>query len=153
VRMTIYLPDDLAKMVKAQVNLNVSKVCQGALEHELSRRKALAGGMERHVFRVNGYASVIPGVDLPKESSREVAFTAKEIASDTRATSQPWTAYLTIQGKIALWDDNGGLIVFPSVDDLRASDLSNSRPDVVAEIAKAYNQDCVIDLDIRWTTG
>jgi post-segregation antitoxin (ccd killing protein) len=148
VKMTIDLPDDLVKMVKAQVNLDVSKVCQGALEHELSRRKAVAGGMERHVFRVNGYASVIPGLDLPKESSREVAFTAKEIARDTRATGQPWTAYLTEGGKIALWDDNGGLIVFPTLDDLRASGWSDSRPDVVAEIAEALGPRHVIKLDI-----
>lgn len=150
-KMTIYLPDDLAKTVKAQRDLNVSAVCQDALRRELSRRKALAGldkGMERHVFRASGKNSSIPGMDLPDGVSREVAFTAKEIAGQTWATRQPWTAYLTRRHHIALWDDDGGLTVFSSLDELRASDWSDNRPDVVAEIAAALGQDYVIDLDI-----
>jgi hypothetical protein len=148
VRMHIDLPDDLAKMVKAQSDLDVSAVCRDALRHELSRREDLAGDMKRHVFRVYGYASVIPGMDLPKDSSREVAFIAKEIAGETRATSRPWTAYLTKKEQIALWDDNGGLMVFASLAALKASGWSESRPDVVAAVAAALDQDLVTDLDI-----
>jgi hypothetical protein len=104
--------------------------------------------MERHVFRVNGYASVIPGMNLPKQSIREVAFLAQEIASDTRATSDPWTAYLTNHLQIALWDDNGGLTVFRSFEALRTSGLSDSRPEVVAEIARALGEVYIIERDI-----
>lgn len=149
--MTIYLPDDLAKTVKAERDLNVSAVCQDALRREVSRRNARAGldeGMERHVFRASGQNSSIPGMDIADGVSRDVAFTAKEIAGQTWATKQPWIAYWTKRHQIALWDDNGGLRVFSSLDDLRASDWSDNRPDVVAEIAAALGQDYVIDLDI-----
>jgi post-segregation antitoxin (ccd killing protein) len=154
VQKTIYLPDDLAKAVakavKANADLNVSEVCQKALRHELSRRQASADlerNMERHVFRAYGNASAIPGMHIPNGTSREVAFYATEIAGDTRATSQPWTAYRTKGGQTVLWDDNGGLMVFSKFADLRAS-IWGSRPDVVAEIAKALGEDYVTVLDI-----
>jgi hypothetical protein len=150
VKKTIYLPNDLAKAVKARADLNVSEVCQKALRHELSRREALAElerDMKRHVLRVYGNASAIPNLKLPAGTSKEVAFIAREIAGDTRATSKPWTAYFTKKEKIVLWDDNGGLTVFSSLNDLRASSWG-SRPDVVAEIAKALGEDYVTDLDI-----
>jgi hypothetical protein len=41
-KMTIYLPDDLAKQVKKHTDLNVSAVCQGALRRELTHRDELA---------------------------------------------------------------------------------------------------------------
>jgi hypothetical protein len=150
VQKTIYLPDDLAKAVKAQADLNVSEVCQDALRHELSRRKALAElgrVMERHVFRVYGKASAIPNLEFPEGTSKEVAFFATEIAGDTRATSQPWTAYRTMGNHIVLWNDNGGLMVFSKFDDLRASSWGK-RPDVIAEIAKALGENYVTDLPI-----
>jgi hypothetical protein len=59
-----------------------------------------------------------------------------------------FTAYPTRRHQIALWDDNGGLIVFSSLDELRASGWSDSRPDVLAEVAAALGQEYVIDLDI-----
>ena len=49
-RITVYLPDDLAKRVKEHADLNVSAVCQDALRRELARRaelERLDEGMER----------------------------------------------------------------------------------------------------------
>ncbi len=147
----IQLPDDLAETVKAQTDLDVSAVCEDALRRELSRRATLAQldkDMERHVFRVSRKNSSIPGMDLRDETSREVAFIGKEIASLTWATTQPWIAYLTRKHQIALWDDDGGLMVFSSFAELKSSAWSDSRQGVVAEVAKALGEDYVTELDI-----
>jgi hypothetical protein len=40
-KMNIYLPDDLHERVKAVEDLNVSAICQAALEAELLRRSGL----------------------------------------------------------------------------------------------------------------
>jgi hypothetical protein len=120
------------------------------VRRELSLREIparLDDGMERHVFRVSPKNSSIPGTDLASKTNWEVAFIAKEIAGQTWATTRPWTAYLTRKHHIVLWDDNGGLMVFSSFDELRSSAWSDSRVDVGAEVAAALGKKYVIDLD------
>ena len=149
--MTIYLPDDLAEQVKKHDDLNVSAVCQDALRRELARREQLAGlekGMERQIVRAYANTSQIPGMEIPLGNHREVAFIGKEIAGDITGR-QRWRAYLTKRHQIAMWDEeDDGLMVFSSLEDLQLSGWSDARPDVVAEVAEALGEDYTIELDI-----
>jgi hypothetical protein len=148
--MTIYLPDNLAKQVKEHDDLNVSAVCQDALWRELTRREQLAGlekGMERQIVRAYANTSQIPGLDIPPGNHREVAFIGKEIARG--GGRHRWRGYLTKRRQIAMWDEeDDGLMVFSSLEDLTGSGWNDANPDVVAEVAEALGEDYTIELDI-----
>lgn len=142
-RMTIYVPDDLAAMVKEHDDLNVSAVCQEALRAELTRRQAqseLGDGMKRHEV----YIERRGGVDL--DEGAEVAFVGRELYFDGRDL----TAYLTKRGRIAIHhDDEQSLYEFDSFADLVSDDVWElSHPALVSAVAQQLGEKHVIELDI-----
>jgi post-segregation antitoxin (ccd killing protein) len=142
-RMTIYVPDDLAAMVKEHDDLNISAVCQEALRVELSRREAsakLGEGMKRHVVYIERRGSV----DL--DGGIEVGFVGKEVDDDGRNR----TAYITRRGRIAIYNhDEQSLYEFDSFADLVRDEVWElSYPVMVSSIAEALGEKHVIELDI-----
>ena len=132
--MTIYLPDDLADLVKAHDDLNVSAVCQDALRRELSRREHLAAlgkGMER----IELY--------LGEDGDQHVAFTGKEVYCDDE---QAVMAYVTRRHRIAVFfAPHGELTQYDTFADL-ADDVHDA--ELLTSVAAALGVDHVIELDI-----
>src|SRR5689334_12319989 len=93
VRMTIYLPDDLAAEVKADLgDTNVSAVCQAALRDELDRQKARAEIAAEGFERVEVYDD---------RDNEDVAFQGREIGY---AGYHDQRAYLTPREAIAVYN-------------------------------------------------
>jgi len=136
--MTIYLPDDLAEMVKEDTDLNVSAVCQEALRRELTIREVLAK-LDKGMKRVEMYDD-LHGAD--------VAFVGKEIYYNGRIPEE--TAYLTKNHRIAVYAHEAQMLhQFDSFDDLAADEgWRDGSPELVAAVAKALGEEHVIELDI-----
>lgn len=137
-KMTIYLPEDLAEMVKQYSDLNVSAVCQEALRGELARREEMAKldkGMERQVV----YLDRLGG---------EVAFTGKELYYSGRAPEQ-WV-YLTRRHRIAIYNgDAQALYEFDSFDDLASEPgWRDGEPELMVAVADALGEKHLVELDI-----
>jgi post-segregation antitoxin (ccd killing protein) len=137
-RMTIYLPDDLAEMVKEHTDLNVSRVCQEALRQELAHREELAKldkDMERVVVYVDDLGS-------------EVAFVGKELYHSDRSPEE--TVYLTRRHRLAVYNaDAQALYQFDSFDDLANDSVwREANPELVAAVAAALGEKYVVELDI-----
>jgi post-segregation antitoxin (ccd killing protein) len=138
-KMTIYLPEDLAEKVKDHADLNVSAVCQDALRRELTRRaelEKLDEGMERVKVYIDRLGS-------------DAAFVGKVLY----ATDHPWgnlTAYLTRRHRIAIYNDDAqDLVQFDSFDDLAADPgWRDNDPELVGAVAAALGEEFVIELDI-----
>ena len=135
-RMTIYLPDDLAAMVKEHDDLNVSAVCQEALRAELFRRQAMhaiSNGMQRYIVYI-------------AKTDSQAAFVGKEVNYDGHRL----TAYITQRGRIALYDDDRQeLEVFDTFADLVALEgIEETHPALVADVAEAVGEKYVRELDI-----
>lgn len=138
--MNIYLPDDLAADVKAELGeANISGIAQNALRAELARARGLQavageGGFQR-----------VEAVDRDED----VAFRGRKIGSDD---DQHLTAYLTPKGNIAVVDERGNLL--DVYDESRAfiDDYGDSgRPgtqEMVRQVAKALGLKSVRELDI-----
>ena len=133
--MTVYLPDDLAAEVKAELgDTNISAVCQAALREELGRQKARAEVTAEGFERIEVYDG---------RDDIHVAFQGREIGNDYQ---HDVTAYLTPKGAIAVHD--GGdqrLYIYPDYDDfaahVRGVELASS---VAASLGERY----VRELDI-----
>jgi post-segregation antitoxin (ccd killing protein) len=137
-RMTVYLPDDLAQMVKEHADLNVSAVCQQALRRELARREEFAKldkGMKRIVLYDDAHGA-------------DVAFVGRELYWSGRIPEE--TAYLTQRHRIAVYSHSSQtLYQFDSFDDLASHEgWRDSSPELVAAVAKALGEEHVIELDI-----
>lgn len=135
--MTIYLPDDLAEMVRVHADLNVSAVCQEALRRELARREELAK-LDEGMERVEVYVEAM-GAD--------VAFVGRELYYNIRSEV---TAYLTRRHRIAIYNAAlQALYRFDSFDDLAADKAwRDGDPELVAAVAAALGEQHVIELDI-----
>lgn len=136
--MTIYLPDDLAEMVREHEDLNVSAVCQQALRNELHRREALAeldAGMERHVVYVD-------------ELGGNAAFVGRRLAY--RGLPFDETAYLTAKHRIAVYSNEAqALYQYDSFDEMADEPgWRDGAPDFLAAVAAALGEDRTIELDI-----
>jgi hypothetical protein len=139
--MNIYLPDDLAAEIKAELGeANISGIAQNALRVELARarglQEALAGG--------DGFQR-IEAVD----GDEDVAFQGRKIGSDD---GQHLTAYLTPKGNIAVVDGRGDLLdVYDEcqafIDDYGDNDRPGTQ-EMVREVAKALGVKAVRELDI-----
>jgi len=138
VRLNIYLPDDLAADIKAELGeANISGIAQSALRAELARArglKALAGedGFQR-VEAVDG--------------DEDVAFQGRKIGS-----ARDLTAYLTPKGNIAVVDEREDQVyVYDEreafIDDYGDSDRPGTQ-EMVREVAKALGMKSVRELDI-----
>lgn len=134
-KMTIYVPDDLAELVKEHSDLNVSAVCQDALRHELARRDQLAK-LDRGMERVVTY--------VEKPYGGDVAFIGKMLHYQDR----PETAvYLTQKHRIAVEDiERQELHQYNSFDDF--ADECAGSPELVSAVAAALGEKHVTELDI-----
>jgi post-segregation antitoxin (ccd killing protein) len=132
-KMTIYVPDDLAEKVKEHADLNVSAVCQDALRRELVRRDELAKldkGMERQVM----YA----------EDRGRVAFLGKQVFYNDRYKI---SAYITRRHRIAI-SVRDELFQFDSFDDFINDPNWQGTDELTAALAQALGEEHVIELDI-----
>jgi post-segregation antitoxin (ccd killing protein) len=140
VRVNIYLPDDLAAEVKAELGeANISGIAQNALRAELARARGLQaladeGGFQR-----------VEAVDRDED----VVFRGRKIGSDD---GQHLTAYLTPKGNIAVVDGRGNLLdVYDEsrafIDDYGDSDRPGTQ-EMVREVAEALGLKSVRELDI-----
>jgi post-segregation antitoxin (ccd killing protein) len=137
-RMTVYLPDDLAKMVKEHTDLNVSAVCQEALRRELTRRAELAK-LDEDMERVQVFDDWL---------GSDVAFVGKQLAYMDRPAEL--TAYLTRRHRIAIYNHEAqSLYQFDSFDELVADPAwRDGNPMLLAAVAAALGEEHVIELDI-----
>jgi post-segregation antitoxin (ccd killing protein) len=137
-RMTIYLPDDLAEMVREQADLNVSAVCQEALRRELVRREELAK-LDKEMHRIVLYDD---------GRGADVAFVGKELYHSYGLPEE--TAYLTKRHRIAVYSHSSQVLhEFDSFGDLEADEVwRDSSPELLAGVAEALGESHVIELDI-----
>jgi post-segregation antitoxin (ccd killing protein) len=94
-KMTVYLPDELAAEVKAELggDTNISAICQAALRAELVRARAMAKLNEDEFERVETTSFDRNG------SGHDVAFQGKQVGGDPdRGTA----VYLTPKGALAV---------------------------------------------------
>jgi hypothetical protein len=141
VRVNIYLPDDLAADVKAELGeANISGIAQSALRAELARARGLQGALADE----GGFQRV-----EAVEGEEDVAFRGRKIGSD----GQHLTAYLTPKGNIAVVDqrENQLLDVYDEVEAFIVEYGDTDRPgrqEMVREVAKALGVKSVRELDI-----
>jgi hypothetical protein len=147
-KLTVYVPDDLADLMKDQDDLNVSAVCQAALRRELTQREELAK-LDKGMKRVVVYLETLDG----HECGRDVAFTGKELYYNNGRAPE-LTAYLTKGHRIAIHDNNAqDLCYFESFDDLASTEANEvwqfgEGALLVAGVAEALGEKHVIELDI-----
>lgn len=132
--MTIYVPDDLAAEVKAELgDSNVSAICQTALRTELNRVRAHATIAEKGFERVEVF---------DEKRERDVAFQGRELGY-----TEYWeqTAYLTPKGAIAVYSaDKQQLWIYDSYPEF----TGNAPDDLLAQVADALGEKHVEELDI-----
>ena len=134
-KMTVYVGDDLAAEVKAELGeTNISRIFQEALRDELRRVRARAEVAAEGWERIEVYQS---------PDDIEVAFQGREVGQDKRGDV---TAYLTPRGNIAIYDNREErLFVVSDFDEIRSS---NWPGDLLAQIAEALGERYVRELDI-----
>ena len=139
--MNIYLPDDLAADIKAELGeANISGIAQSALRAELARARGLQGALADE----SGFQRV-EAVDREED----VAFRGRKIGSD----GQYLTVYLTPKGNIAVVDQRGNrlLDVYDEVEAFIVEYGDTDRPgrqEMVREVARALGVKSVRELDI-----
>jgi hypothetical protein len=141
--MTVYVPDELAAEVKAELgDANISAICQDALRAELDRVRARAAIGAEGFGRVEVY-------DGKKE--RDIAFQGRRIANSFTTDQE---AYLTPKGTIVIIDGHDDTVAtFDDWDELTAEPdgyVIERWPaeDLMAEIAAALGEKYVEELDI-----
>jgi post-segregation antitoxin (ccd killing protein) len=123
-KKTIDLADDLGERLEADASLDVSAVCEAALEAELQRRKALAE-LGASYKRVTGFVEKIyrsGGAPAGGEDMHsDVEFDGKYITSDDDGTVH---VYLTPEHRIAVYVDDTreqALYIFENFEDFQES--------------------------------
>jgi post-segregation antitoxin (ccd killing protein) len=140
VRVNIYLPDDLAADIKAELGeANISGIAQNALRAELARARGLQALADEGRFQR------VEAVD----HDEDVAFRGRKIGSDD---DQHLTAYLTPKRNIAVVDQSGNLLDVYDEDQAFIDDYGDSdRPgtqEMVREVTKALGLKSVREMDI-----
>src|ERR1017187_4760649 len=134
-KMTVYVSDELAAEVKAELGeANISAICQDALRAELGRVRA------RAAIDAEGYerVEVYDGKD-----GTDVAFQGRQIGYTDHHDQ---TAYLTPKGAIAVHDGQGEhLYVYDDYDEFVIVDQTD---ELMAEVATALGEKYVRELDI-----
>ncbi len=144
-RMTIYLPDELAGQVKTELKGfvgpnrtaggNISAVCQDALRAELERVRARARLAAEDFGRVEAYDS---------EADRHVAFQGREVGSEH---DHQRVVYLTPKSSLVLVNkDTETFEVYACFADFAANWGGAGR--LAAEVAAALGEKYVEELDI-----
>jgi hypothetical protein len=138
VMVNIYLPDDLAAAVKAELGeASISGITQNALRTELARARGFQVQADEHGFqRVEAM-----------EGDDDVAFQGRKIGS-----ADHLTAYLTPKGNIAVVDEREDQVyVYDEceafIDDYGDSDRPGTQ-EMVREVAKALGVKSARELDI-----
>lgn len=139
--MNIYLPDDLAADIKAELGeANISGIAQNALRVELARARGLQEALtgEDRFQRIEAV-----------DGEEDVAFQGRKISSDD---GQHLTAYLTPKGNIAVVDEREDrLYIYDEcqafIDDYGDSDRPSTQ-EMVRAVAKALGVKTVRELDI-----
>ena len=133
--MTVYLPDDLAAEVKAELgDSNISAICQDALRAELDRVRARAELTKEDFERIEVY-------DGKRE--RDVAFQGRQIG---RSYERDYEAWLTPKDAIAVYDaDKQEFYVYDSYSEFATPDWPG---DLIAEVAGALGEKYTEELDI-----
>ena len=133
-KMTIYLPDDLATEVRAEDGINISATCQDALREELRRRTAMAVAIDEGGFeRVEVH-------DGPTD--RYKAFRGRLLVDN-----DDWgRAYLTPKGGIAVyWPGDKELCTYKDYDEF---DRALRGEDIQIDVARALGLKIIDELDI-----
>ncbi len=136
--MTIYVPEDLAELVKGYDDLNVSAVCQAALRQELARREELAT-LDKGMKRVEVFVDRL---------GSDVAFVGKEVYRSNKLPER--YAYITKRHRIAIYDpDAQELYQFDTFDELADDEAwKHNDGELVAAVAAAVGEKHVMELDI-----
>lgn len=134
-KMTIYMPDELAAEVKAELgDQNISAICQAALRNELNRVRARAEIGVEGFERVQLYDG---------QRGRNVAFKGRQLASSEDDTL---TAYITAKGAIAVYYDPDA--EFSVYDTYEAFIDGTQDADLLAAVARALAEEYAEELDI-----
>lgn len=139
--MTIYVPDELAAEVKAEMgDQNISAICQAALRKELDRVKARADLAAEGFERVQVYES---------RRRRNVAFKGRRLG-EFGDDPYTWSVYLTPKNSIAVYyddsDDRSELDVYETYEQFIADkDLPD---ELLASVANALGEEYAEELDI-----
>lgn len=133
--MTVYMPDELAAEVKAELgDANLSAICQEALRAELARVRARAEIAAQGFERVERYNA---------QDDENVAFKGRQLARSYPFDLEAW---MTPKGAIAVYDARyERLHVY---DDYEAFAASSPPGDLGADVASAFGQRYVRELDI-----
>jgi len=140
--VNIYLPDDLAADIKAELGeANISGIAQSALRAELARARGLQGALAHE-----GGFQRVEAVD----GEEDVAFRGRKIGRDR---ARGLTAYLTPKGNIAVVDqrENRLLDVYDEVEAFIVEYGDTDQPgrqEMVREVARALGVKSVRELDI-----
>ncbi len=155
--VTIYLPDELGERVK-KADLEVSRICQGALTREVENREAEKSAKKKGKFK---RIEVEVG-DPDKQALVTKAFEGEWLVEDLKFTpedwGQPsggdveWNVALTKGGRIAIHCQLGPhganfLNVYESLGDAASGD-DPVPEEVLATAAAAMGVERVIELDI-----
>lgn len=134
--MTIYVPDELAAEVKAELSdQNISAICQAALRNELNRVRARAEIGAEGFERVQLYDS---------QRGRNVAFEGRLLGSNEDDTL---SAYLTPKGAIAVYfDPDQEFRVYDTYE--KFIDEENHDTDLLFVVAEALAEEYAEELDI-----
>ena len=137
--VNIYLPDDLAAAVMAELGeASISAIAQNALRALLARARGLQLPAEEHGFR---RVEALEGDD-------DVAFQGRKMGSTDNLA-----AYLTPKGNIAVVDERGNRLlgVYDEcqafIDDYGDSDRPGAQ-EMVRDVAKALGVKSGRELDI-----
>jgi hypothetical protein len=137
--MTIYVPDDLAEQVKAELgDANISAICQAALRAELDRAEARA--------KVDAEAERIELWD--GDRGRKVAFQGHRVTGDSG-----FDVYVTPKGGVVVSVPgaiSGGLDIYEDFGEFAASlDMERDGSSALAaEVADALGEEYTEELDI-----
>jgi post-segregation antitoxin (ccd killing protein) len=140
--MTIYLPDELHERVKADAGLNVSAVCQEALEREL--------GVRQELTRQDGNMERVEVVTVDRDGEMlTFAFQGTLLHLFNHGADGSTTVYLTKRHRIAVHTEIGATQTLEDFDSLDALEADGSfDPTFIATVAGALGDERPIELDI-----
>ncbi len=132
-KQTVYLPDDLAAEVKAELGeTNISAICQQALRDELARARA------RAAVDAQGYQRVVS-----LDAGREVAFQGRWIGDYLGVF-----AYLTPKGKIVVTGGRDWVRFHVYADFASFAAAPDTDPDLASNVAQSLGEKYIKELDI-----
>lgn len=134
-KMTVYVPDDLAAEVRADLGeSNISAICQAALRAELNRQQA------RGKINAEGFERVETTAEWQGGDLRAVAFQGRSIATEPMRGTE---AYLTPKGTIAVVGEGGNSDdeLLGTYDSFAEFAQAGFPYDFIAEVAEALGEE------------